>query len=80
MIFGVNSSQFLAILAVQAGAKKNLELFPRAVQEIYKTWMWVTSQQGLIKWTPLWNLKQDISEIMMIVLFTLTKWACNGRS
>lgn len=37
MIFGVNSSQFLAILAVQAGAKKNLELFPSAVQEIYKT-------------------------------------------
>ena len=34
MTFGVNSSQFLAILAVHAGAKKYIALSPSAVQEI----------------------------------------------
>ncbi|XP_044174254.1 uncharacterized protein LOC122957873 [Acropora millepora] len=79
LIFGVNSSPFLAIATVNAHVNKYAETFPDATREILNNTYVddcltvADTDNSAVK------LQQEMSDIMMAAAFNLTKWASNSK-
>ena len=79
LIFGVNSSPFLAIATVNAHVNKYAETFPDATREILNNTYVDDCLTGADTDNSALKLQQEMSDIMMAAAFNLTKWASNSK-